>query len=48
MTGQTKSTNAKRPYAPPRLVVHGTVATITAFVTGGPTDGKGGSAITPG
>ena len=35
----------RRPYSPPRIVVHGTVATVTGFLKGGSNDGKGGSDI---
>jgi hypothetical protein len=35
----------RRPYLPPRIIVHGTVATVTGFLKGGSNDGKGGSDI---
>ncbi len=33
----------RRPYAPPRLIVHGSVATLTGGITVGTSDGKSGS-----
>jgi hypothetical protein len=39
------SQTTRRPYAPPRLVVHGTVAAVTAGVGAGTTDGKSGSDV---
>jgi hypothetical protein len=37
----------RRPYAPPRLEVHGTAAKLTANLDAGATDGKGGSHLDP-
>ena len=35
----------KRPYRPPRLTVHGTVADVTAELGVGAVDGLGGSIV---
>jgi hypothetical protein len=40
---QTASQTVRRTYAPPRLIVHGTVAEVTAGIAGGTSDGKSGS-----